>query len=81
MALYKANKILLYKDKRLIIMNLKLNYYTKSVFGNELRYLADSEASNRWLRISGKKTIDNADMIQLTALTGVEFIRVFEPSK
>jgi hypothetical protein len=62
-------------------MNLKLNYYTKTVYGNELRYLLDTEASNRWLRISGKKTIDNADMIQLTALTGVEFVRVFEPSK
>lgn len=60
---------------------LKLSYYTKNVYGNEMRYLADWEAANRWLRISGKKTIDNSDMIQLRALTGVEFVRVFEPQK
>lgn len=57
---------------------MNINYYTKTVFGNELMYLADGNASHNWYRLTGKKTIDGYEMEALRSLTGVTFTRVFE---
>lgn len=61
-----------------------IEYYTKSVYGNELIYLFDESGSGEgpdfhWLHMTGKKTITRSEMQHLTQLTGVIFERVFEP--
>lgn len=60
---------------------MKLEYYTKNVYGNELAYLADPAARILFRRMTDKLTISPSDMDALTDLTGVTFVRVFEPSK
>lgn len=58
---------------------MKIEYYTKSVYGNNLIYLADSKAALSWWKITGLRTITVAQMEELANLTGAEFARVFEP--
>jgi histone H3/H4 len=59
---------------------MKLNYYTKHVYGQPMIYLADNKAQIAWHNLTGRKTITNEDMQRLTTLTGVTFERVFEPN-
>lgn len=61
--------------------NKTITYYTKSVYGNELIYIADHDAYIEWYNLTGKKTITERDMRLLTNMTGVAFERVFEPAK
>lgn len=58
---------------------MTIEYYTKQVYGNTLRYLVDSNTAIQWYHISGRKTIDEGDMKSLSDMTGVQFKRVFEP--
>lgn len=57
---------------------MTLKYYTKSVYGNELVYLADARSAMQWNSITGLRTITLSQMNVLSALTGVTFERVFE---
>ena len=58
---------------------MTLEYYVKTVYGNDLIYFADLRSANLWHAMTGKKTITTSEMEQLTRLTGVQFTRVFEP--
>lgn len=58
---------------------MTLKYYTKQVYGKTVIYLADDLDAHNWHMLSGRKTITSSDMTNLTALTGVQFERVFEP--
>jgi hypothetical protein len=55
-----------------------INYYTKSVFGQEREYLANSNQKNIWHSLTGKMTIDYYDRANMEKLFGVTFNRVFE---
>ncbi len=58
---------------------MTIEYYTTKNYGQTVMYLKDEAAASLWQRISGKKTITQADMDNLTALTMINFERVFEP--
>lgn len=59
---------------------MTIQYYTKSVYGKELIYLAEATDRQDWFVISGgKATITRVDMERLSSMTGVTFERVFEP--
>ena len=57
---------------------MTINYYTKSVYGNDMLYLAGHRDRQAWADMTGRKTITENDMAALSALTGVTFNRVFE---
>jgi hypothetical protein len=58
---------------------MAINYYSTEVYGQTRYYLANAADAKRWHILSGRKTITSTDMNQLNLLTGVEFVRVFEP--
>ena len=57
---------------------MKVQYYTKQVYGNTLNYLIASEASEAIYNLIAQKTISEAQMEACEKL-GIEFERVFEP--
>jgi uncharacterized protein len=60
---------------------MTINYYIKSVYGNELIYLADEKQASLWYMLTNKKTITKFQMENLADLTGVEFVQVIAPGK
>lgn len=63
------------------ILIMIINYYTKSVYGNTLTYLvASEEAAVIMSLLGGQKTISDSQMEKFEKL-GVQFERVFEPTK
>lgn len=58
-----------------------LEYYTKHVYGNELAYFAHYRDAANWFNLTGKRTISEREMQTLTAMTGAQFTRVFEPAE
>lgn len=58
-----------------------LKYYTRNVYGNDLIYLASEEDKDRFYKLTGNRTITKFQMNMLSALSGVEFERVFEPEQ
>ncbi len=59
---------------------MQIEYYTKQVYGNTLTYLVNSDASEQILALIGQKTISESQMNRFNKL-GIEFVRVFEPTK
>lgn len=60
---------------------MTITYYTKDVYGKTLMYLANPIQAQQFTWLTGRKTISEADMVQLGNLTGAEFVRVFEPEQ
>lgn len=58
---------------------MTINYYIKSVYGNELIYLADEKQADLWYQLTNKKTITQGQIETLASLTGVEFLQVIAP--
>lgn len=57
------------------VTSQSIDYRSKSVYGNEQKYVASEHA--QWIaKLTGKKTINSSDMIALEAL-GFTFNRVF----
>jgi len=56
-----------------------IEYYTKSVYGNEMKYIKDKHISSMLFLLTGKKTITNSDMIALKGL-GYELKEVLASS-
>lgn len=54
---------------------MKIEYYKKNVYGNELVYIKDERIAQIILRLTGRKTIDTRAMEALTAL-GHELVQV-----
>lgn len=57
---------------------MTINYFTKEVYGATLYYLANPMQAQQFAWLTGRKTISETQMVQLTNLTGAEFVRVFE---
>lgn len=56
---------------------MKIEFYKKNVYGNELMYLKDELQADWMSRIlGGQKTISSSQMELFTALFGVTFIQV-----
>jgi hypothetical protein len=62
-------------------MDKSIHYYSKEIYGQKLFYLARLPDRTHWRELTGKKTITEWDMQNLTAMTGVTFERVFEPEE
>jgi hypothetical protein len=58
---------------------MTIKYYIKSVYGNELIYLADEKQASLWYQLTNKKTITQGQIETLANLTGVEFLQVIAP--
>ena len=57
---------------------MTIQYYRKSVYGNELIYLVDGEGTENILRLIGTKTISRGQMQRFTEL-GLKFVETFAP--
>lgn len=57
---------------------LTLNWYWKSVYGVDMRYLVDCPEANAVKALTGRKTLLEADMDML-AVIGVDFAEVPQP--
>jgi len=57
---------------------MKIQYYRKSVYGNELIYLIDSNESRAILELIGQKTIGTGQIRRFETL-GVQFEEVLQP--
>jgi len=59
---------------------MTIQFYTKSVYGNTLIYLVESEASRSMLELIGQKTISKSQMARFEKL-GLSFEQVINPSE
>jgi len=57
---------------------MKVQYYQKEVYGSPMLYIVPSANKQVIERLTGKKTIDKDDMMDLEFL-GVEFEQVLPP--
>lgn len=57
---------------------MKVQFYRKSVYGNEHMYLIDSDPARLILELIGQKTILDGQMRRFTTL-GIEFEEVLAP--
>lgn len=54
---------------------MTIEYYKKNVYGKEVLYIKDSEQARLVTKITGKKTIDDIDLVTFYKL-GVTFVQV-----
>lgn len=54
---------------------MKIDYYKKNVYGRDYAYVKEKSMAEAIERLTGKKTIDERDMISL-AILGCEFNQV-----
>jgi len=59
---------------------MTVQFYTKSVYGNTLIYLVESEVSEAMLRLIDQKTISKSQMEKFEKL-GLSFEQVINPSE
>lgn len=59
---------------------MKVQFYTKNVYGNTLIYLVESEASENILCLIGQKTINKFQIERFKDL-GIEFDQVINPEE
>ena len=57
---------------------MKIEYYVKNVYGNDLMYVADPKLAENLTTLTGKKTLDWSAMQALVAL-GFLFEQVLSP--
>lgn len=57
---------------------MKIEFYRKSVYGNENIYIVDNELAGTVKSLTGKKTINNSDIKSLESL-GCVFSEVIAP--
>ena len=57
---------------------MKVQFYTKQVYGNTLIYLVESEATENMLCLIGQKTINKFQMKRFEDL-GISFEQVINP--
>lgn len=58
---------------------MQIPFFTKSVYGNEHKYVADPILAQAISALTGKRTIDARDVSALSAL-GHSFVQVLPPS-
>jgi len=58
---------------------MQINYYIKSVYGNDLKYISGDETEKAIQQLTGKETIDDDDIEALEQL-GHEVNRVGRPT-
>jgi hypothetical protein len=54
---------------------MTIHYYKKNVFGKDIMYFKDEGLARVWKTLTGRKTIDTADMELLESI-GANFIQV-----
>lgn len=59
---------------------MRVQFYTKSVYGNTLIYLVESEAAENILALICQKTISKFQMARFKEL-GIEFEQVINPEE
>lgn len=60
---------------------MKIEYYTKNVYGKDLMYVEDSYTAAKLGRLLGTKTVDKDQMASISELFGVEWEEVLAPKK
>lgn len=55
---------------------MKIEYYKKNIYGNELMYIKDEVIAKNLTALLGTKSILSFQMNRLSALFGVEWIQV-----
>lgn len=57
---------------------MTINYYSKEVYGQTKYYFANADDRQSWYNLTGRKTINTADMSNIGLMFNVKFNRVFE---
>lgn len=60
-------------------MTTTIEYYRKSVYGNELMYVSDPQLANTLTRLIGTVSINQEQMSLMTSLFGTEWKEVIAP--
>lgn len=60
---------------------MKIEFYTKNVYGNDLMYIVDAYIAAKLGRLLGTKTVDEDQKASLSELFGIEWVEVIAPKK
>lgn len=64
-----------------LVQNATIEYFTKNVYGLEKMYVKDTDTAAVLSALTGKITVDEADMKNLTTLFGIVWNEVIAPKK
>lgn len=65
-------------QQSLLANNMNIEYYKKSVYGNDMLYLADERQADLFRALTGRKTLQQGDMTILSELFGCQFTQILK---
>lgn len=60
---------------------MKIEFYTKNVYGNEMMYVKDTELAPKLSRLIGTLTVSESQMNLISDLFDAEWVEVLAPKK